>query len=333
MKSFISTFLFCTIAGLAMGQFAPPAGQPGSTAIHTDSSIFVGWATGCTLQRGFRDISDPSQGYVTYGDSNQATGFADALSVTSLGDGGSATLTFETPIINGPDWDFAVFENAFVDTFLELAYVEVSSDGNNFHRFPATSNTQDSVQVESFGGLDATKINNLAGKYLARYGTPFDLEELKNINGLDVNNITHVRVIDVVGCIQDSFARYDKNNNKINDPWRTDFLTGGFDLDAVGVINTWPTAVSSFDKKELDVKVYPNPSRDRKLNIQFQSIKSEIAIIEIFDWQGRALYQSFAPTSVGNNKKSIGLPNLATGNYLLRLSVGSASISKKLILQ
>ena len=36
-----------------------------------------------------------------------------------VGDGGSAILTFDTPIANGPGFDFAVFENGFSDTFLE----------------------------------------------------------------------------------------------------------------------------------------------------------------------------------------------------------------------
>ena len=43
--------------------------------------------------------------------------------VVSLGDGGYALLTFEKPIKNGID-DFAIFENSFSDTFLELGLVD-----------------------------------------------------------------------------------------------------------------------------------------------------------------------------------------------------------------
>ena len=88
--------------------------------------------------------------------------------------------------------------------------MEVSSDGVNYFRFPATSYTDTTVQTGSFGSTDATKINNLAGKYRALYGTPFDLEELKNENGLDVNNITHIKIIDVVGSIQNQYASRDQ---------------------------------------------------------------------------------------------------------------------------
>ncbi|QQR94474.1 MAG: hypothetical protein IPJ93_11675 [Bacteroidota bacterium] len=117
------------------GQFAPPASQPGTTAIHKDSSIIVSWATQCSIVRGWQDISNHSLGVCTIGDSTSALGMADGLDVVSLGDGGMATLTFANPIMNGSGWDFAVFENSFSETFLELAFVEVSSDGVNFFVF------------------------------------------------------------------------------------------------------------------------------------------------------------------------------------------------------
>ena len=45
--------------------------------------------------------------------------------------------------------------------FLELDFVEVSSDGVNYFRFPATSYTDTTVQTGSFGSTDATKINKI----------------------------------------------------------------------------------------------------------------------------------------------------------------------------
>ena len=56
---------------------------------------------------------------------------------------GSLTLGFATPMADGPGPDFVVFGNAFfvrgkvVRVFSKLAYVEVSSDGVNFARFPS----------------------------------------------------------------------------------------------------------------------------------------------------------------------------------------------------
>jgi len=326
------TILLCAISLSTMAQFAPPAGQAGSTAIHKDSSIFVAWASHCTLQRGLRDISDPTLGYVTYGDSTEAIGAPNATGVTSLGDGGSAIVSFNTPITNGPGPDFAVFENAFVDTFLELAFVEVSSDGINFHRFPATSNTQSSVQVGSFGGLDATKINNLAGKYLVNYGTPFDLDELDNIAGLDINNIHYVKIIDVVGCIMDSFARFDKNNNKINDPWRTDFLTGGFDLDAVGVIHTWPTAVNNLTNKDSELIIYPNPAVHGILNVDFKTDKASTCSFRLYNWQGKIVFQEDVKSQSGKNSLRLTPSKIVSGHYLLKCLIGGKIIIRKIII-
>jgi hypothetical protein len=251
--------IFILLPFIAASQYAPPVGQPGSSAISKDSSVFVSWATGCSVSRGFQDISDPSLGYATAGDSSSALGIAGTTGIVSLGDAGSATLTFLYPIVNGPSWDFAVFENSFSDDFLELGFVEVSSDGINFFRFPASSLTDTAVQTASFGYTDATMINNLAGKYRALFGTPFDLQELSGTSGLDINDIKYVRVIDVVGSIQDQYASHDTAGRKVNDPWPTGFGSGGFDLDAVGVIHQNPSAGIRESALDNFFNLYPNP--------------------------------------------------------------------------
>ncbi|MCS6980866.1 MAG: T9SS type A sorting domain-containing protein [Flavobacteriales bacterium] len=296
------------------GQFPPPAGQPGSTAIHKDSSVFVGWATGCTVLRGPKNIADLSLGLVSYGDSTKALGVADN-SVVSLGDGGQAVLTFAHPIADGPGWDFAVFENGFSDTFLELAFVEVSSDGEHFVRFPATSLTQDSVQVGPFGSLDATQIDNLAGKYRTLYGTPFDLQVLAGHPGLNVQAITHVRVVDVVGSIQPAFASYDQYGNAVNDPWPTPFESGGFDLDAVGVIHTIHTAVQ--ERPPVFLNLSPQPARD--FVILMNSAATPVQAIHIFNGAGQKV-QSFGPLP-GFSQHWIPLNNLPAGWYFAKITM------------
>ena len=231
------------LLGELFAQYSPAAGQIGSTAIHKDSSMFVGWATNSVIERGWQNIANISAGKTTAGDSLSPTGKSGISGVVSLGDNGSAILTFDGVIKDGPGSDFAVFENSFDGLFLELAFVEVSSDGINFFRFDAVSLTDTTIQTNSFGNTDATKIYNLAGKYRAQYGTPFDLNELVGIPGLDVNNVSHVKVIDVVGKISEPFATFDSQNHAVNDPWPTEFPVGGFDLDAVGVINFSPTSI------------------------------------------------------------------------------------------
>ncbi len=144
------------------GQFAPVVGLPGTTAIKGDSSCFVEWATGCTVQRGPVNIADTALGYASAGVDSDALGPADDYTV-SLGDGGIATLTFKYPIYNGDGFDFAVFENGFMTNdsnlaFLELGFVEVSSDGVHFFRFPSVSNIEDTVQTAPFASTDGGQL-------------------------------------------------------------------------------------------------------------------------------------------------------------------------------
>jgi hypothetical protein len=233
----LAFFTACTFC--CAGSYCGAAGTSGSTAVYYTDSSFVEWASGCTVTRGYLDIATKTA-YASYGTDSNATGIANN-SVVSLGDAGYAILTFDKAITNGSGYDFAVFENGFSSTFLELATVSVSSNGIDYFTFDAVSETSTTTQVGSYGALDPTNLNNLAGKYEAYYGTPFDLSELAGVSDLlDVNDIKYVKITDVVGSIDASYATYDSLGNAINDPYPTAFASGGFDLDAVGVINVVP---------------------------------------------------------------------------------------------
>ena len=216
------------------GPYRPAAGVEGSHAIYMEDAAFIGWAEEVEKYQVGLEVDS------TWQTPEKALGPAEGTSfeVVSLGRGGSITLTFDPPVSNGDGWDFAVFENGFDDTFLELAYVEVSSDGIVFVRFDNTSLTPD--PVPSFGTLDPTNIEGLAGKYRQGYGTPFDLEDLSGKpevqqGDVDLSAITHIRILDVVGdgTYLDSFK------GAIYDLYPT-FGSAGFDLDAVGVSNGAP---------------------------------------------------------------------------------------------
>lgn len=263
----ISIIVLVLLQFTALAQYAPQAGLSGSTAISATSTAIAGWANSCTVQRGYIDIATPTLGRVTGGTEANSINSADGT-ILCMGDSGVATLTFPAAIYNGEGPDFAVFENGFIDpangamAFLELAFVEVSSDGVNYFRFAASSNTPTNTQIPGSGVyMDASLIHNLAGKYVSQYGTPFDLEELKDKPGLDVNNITHVRLVDVVGAVGDKGSR-DKDNNIINDPYPTNFPTGGFDLDAVAALHMNAIGISTTENM-LQVSVYPNPATDK----------------------------------------------------------------------
>ena len=304
-----------------MGPFCGAAGTTGCTAIAYNDNRIKAWATGCTLVLGSQNLSDPSAPVVTYGTADEAVGAASTstMDVVSLGDGGSATLTFEKPIVNGDGYDFAVFENSFNDYFLELAFVEVSSDGERFVRFPATSLTQTARQITN--SVDPTYINNLAGKYRVGYGTPFDLNELRDSAGLDINNITHVRVIDVVGSIDPELGTYDAFGHIINDPFPTITYSAGFDLDGIAVLNQ-KTERIELAENGVQMSVYPNPATDR-ICVTLENLENIDATL--FDMSGRAV----KTLTLRNGDNTIDISTLQNGIYLIRVAGSVTKIVKK----
>lgn len=212
---------------------------------------------------------------------NQALAFDDPYKIQP----GQITLMFDGPVQNGPGPDFAVFENGFISDytlptgslagslFAELAYVEVSTDGETFVRFPCVSLSQpldaNGLTDPNVGGtgpygcIDPTNVYNIAGKHAnaygtASWGTPFNLKDIENdpdvINGtVDTNNINYIKVVDIPGngFFKDTATTlidpntidqntgtggtYYTQNHGIHDAWVT-WGSGGHDLEAIGAI-------------------------------------------------------------------------------------------------
>jgi hypothetical protein len=321
MRKILSIFLV-VLPLLSVAQFAPPAGQEGTTAIHADSSIFVTWATGCVVERGPMRIDKPQNGVASYGVDADGIGKANETFV-SLGDGGNAVLTFASPICNGPGPDFAVFENPIENAqqpgfyFLEMGFVEVSSDGVNYVRFPAITNIPETPQVGGFGCVEPQLVHNFAGKYIALYGTPFDLDELPDDELVDKNKITHVRIVDVVGCIQPEYATHDSEGHVVNDPWPTPFESSGFDLDAVGVIHDVAhLAVNEVGYEQL--RVYPNPVVDVLLVPTDEAVN-----ITVYSLQGQRLAVSESNT--------VDVSSLPAGAYVACVQTNGKIVVNKFI--
>ena len=236
--------------------------------------IFRGWATEIVSYR-------PAPGVdAQWLDPNKALGPATGskLDIVSLGDlnqqqisdgalPGEITLLFSEPIRQADGYDFVVFENGFVSIvncgngciagqmFAELGYVEVSSNGSDFVRFPAVSLTHGAVGP--YGTIEISNVYNLAGKHPNAdgicTGTPFDLQEIaddpKVVSGdVDINDIKYVRIVDIPGSGDfydqavmhvDPDTRpvwdYYADNHPVYDAWVT-FGSGGVDLEAVGVL-------------------------------------------------------------------------------------------------
>ena len=252
LHALTAMMFFAVLDGMAYFPSIPfpgPVGSTNTTAMHMSTNAFSAWASGYTNM-----VYGDGVG-TTWKTPEKALGMAvgDAFDIVSLGRSGHITLAFPDGISDGDGFDFAVFENAIDDTFLELAWVEVSSDGSHFVRFPNFSLTPNAVGP--FDPVSTWAIYGYGGKYRQGYGTPFDLAELRSVHDeimagtdgfsseykstfnaaystLDFSNIQYVRIVDIVG----DGADYDSVGNPIYDPYET-FDSVGFDLDAVGVIH------------------------------------------------------------------------------------------------
>lgn len=212
-----------------------------------DPALISAWADAVEAsERGPLDIANPGLGFPTQGTPADALGPADGLGVYSLGDGGFVTAELSEGIWDGPGHDFAVYENSFWNLdglFAEFAYVEVSSNGIDFARFPGT--TDHAIPVSSFGSVHPCDFQNFAGDKPANEGTGFDLAELADhslvrAGMLDLGEVVYVRVVDVIG----DGSTLDASGAPIYDPYPTVFDTGGFDVDAIGALHAPEPATS-----------------------------------------------------------------------------------------
>ncbi|WP_341906939.1 T9SS type A sorting domain-containing protein [Fluviicola taffensis] len=308
-------FICILIPGLLQAQsFHPAPGDPNSNAIKKDSSCFIAWATGGTVTRGFLNISDTTiiasgSNRASFGNVNLAIGPAtgSVTDVLSLGDSGIATLSFDQFILDGPGYDFAIFENGFMDNYIEMAHVEVSSDGIHFFRFPSTTEVPLDAQSSNASFTDCRMINNLAGKYRLGYATPFDLAELPNDSDLNKYAVKFVRVIDAIGAVSGDHVTTDQFGMIVNDPYPTPFESGGFDLEAIGIING---TLGITDLDLLNISVFPNPTTD-----QIQITLAGEAHLKLYSPDGRLLF-----TMDHLNSTSISLSELASGSYQLQVT-------------
>ncbi|MDO5760205.1 MAG: DUF4465 domain-containing protein [Bacteroidota bacterium] len=126
----------------------------------TDENI-VAWVKGVEVTRGAS---------ITTGKYYDAIGQANTTNFVAIANG-TATATFDRPIKNASGVDFVVFANEGGNQ--GQAFVEVSSDGENFFRFTNKTSVLPTGQ-----------------------GSAYDLEDLDDNSNLDKNNIRLIRLLD-----------------------------------------------------------------------------------------------------------------------------------------
>lgn len=201
-----------------------------------DASAIGGWASEVVSY-------EPGPEATSYTDPSEAIGPASgvATEVLVLGRGGSVTLAFSASLADEGGAEIAIFENGLgtvEELFAELAYVEISSNGRDFARFPVrTARTE---PVSAYGRVNPAEYSGFAGLHPGGVGTAFDFGELAGnplVTGgeVDLGSIRYVRIVDLVG----DGSEIDNEGHPIYDPYPT---TGsaGFDLDGVAFLRGGP---------------------------------------------------------------------------------------------
>lgn len=245
MRCLTTLIIILLVALPALAQFSD-TGQVNQEYDRSDGSL-AGWATQViALERGHQDYAQPELGYAGYGVADDCLG--PTGTPVSLGDGGSITLAFDMEISNGAGDDFVVFENGFVynGIYMELGFVEVSSNGVDFSRLPALCRRD--TQPGPWDSSESALFYNLAGNFAG--GTGFDLQDLilagdpQVMTGVvDLDHIIFVRIVDVIGDIANGGATIDHLGRAVADPYPTSGDSSGMDITGAAIINTGPVAV------------------------------------------------------------------------------------------
>jgi len=244
------------------------AGPYDEAGLDKDDPNIIAWATGYENYQPADNVDptwqDPTKALGPATGSNTDIVCLGERDVASSDPPGEITLTFDVTIRNRAGYDLVVYENGFESgggLFAELAYLEVSSDGETWARFPSVSLTAESPG--GYGTIDPTDVFNLGGKhpnaYDASLGTPFDLDDLYGetavIDGLiDLDDLHYVKVVDVPGggnYFDEAEAWGYADDHAIYDAYPTSG-SGGFDLEAVGVVNETDMDDDTVDDDTVD---------------------------------------------------------------------------------
>ena len=97
------------------------------------------------------------------------------------------------------------------------------------------------------------------------------------------------------------------------------------------VINLEATTLSTNTFNLSNVSIYPNPSNGI-VNVRFETISNDIIKIALFDLQGRRIYSSNHTNNQSLFDEPIATGKLASGIYLLKVSQGNRSTTKRVII-
>lgn len=200
----------------------------------------------------------------------------------------------------------------------------ITSDKIDFENYEV-----EKISFWASASLGNTKLQLLYSSSYDGNGNPsnFDWQEIPNVdiplhpegdNNLFVYSANKIDISDINGEVYMAF-KYDTTNGESATRWTIDnFLVEG---EGKYLLSNYTF------KDKLEVLLYPNPSKNFQISLDFN--QRGLKIIEIYDLNGRLLLKR--RTYLKNYSEN--LSQLQTGNYLMRIKHEGISQIKRLVLK
>lgn len=104
------------------------------------------------------------------------------------------------------------------------------------------------------------------------------------------------------------------------------FLAGCGVTQAITIDSACPLGIEDFNV--ISCELYPNPSHGI-FQLNFSNALPDTTIYEVYDMLGKKLFQG--ELSSGTTNLEIDMGNYSRGIYLLKISIGNSSVSKKIV--
>ena len=153
-----------------------------------------------------------------------------------------------------------------------------------------------------------------------------------SLNGVDLN-VGDTYTQEDVDTNKLTFSNTETTNN--TDQYRVDILnaSSGFLGNQIININIDSTLSLNDNNFNNTIGLWPNPVNDGILNIQFKKVNNGVALINIFDLQGRKVLNSKLSPKSNTFSGQINVGALSTGVYLVEINYDGFSTSKKIIIK
>lgn len=96
----------------------------------------------------------------------------------------------------------------------------------------------------------------------------------------------------------------------------------------------WATSVEeTLDESNTNFQIYPNPTLDGQLFIEYNSENAKSVEISLMSIEGKIYYRQRETISYGSNKLSVNISTLLEGWYIIKLDNGEQSSYRKLFIR